>query len=94
MVDLIQHLAVFNDRLRDRILIIDPAHSPSLNMFDLSTPRFETYTREQKEDIQNEIVGLFNYVFASEDYKLTGQMGYRLRLCRPPYPLPTQFDDT
>ena len=89
MVDLIQHLAVFNDRLRDRILIIDPAHSPSLNMFDLSTPRFETYTREQKEDIQNEIVGLFNYVFASEDYKLTGQMGIgfayavRLILSRP-----------
>ena len=89
MVDLIQHLAVFNDRLRDRILIIDPAHSPSLNMFDLSTPRFKTYTPEQKEDIQNEIVNLFNYVFSSEDYKLTGQMGIgfayavRLILSRP-----------
>ena len=89
MVELIQRLAVFNDRLRDRILIIDPAHSPSLNMFDLSTPRFETYTREQKEDIQNEIVNLFNYVFSSEDYKLTGQMAIgfayavRLILSRP-----------
>jgi hypothetical protein len=89
MVDLIQHLAVFNDRLRDRILIIDPAHSPSLNMFDLSTPRFETYSREQKEDVQNEIVSLFNYVFTSEEYKLTGQMGVgfayavRLILSRP-----------
>lgn len=89
MISRIQRLAVFDQRLRDRILIIDPAQSPSLNMFDMSTPRFDAYSPEEKESIQSEIVGLFNYIFASEDYDLTSQMGLaftfavRLMLCRP-----------
>ena len=84
MIDRIQKLAVFDTKLRDRILIIDPAHSPALNMFDVSTPRFERYTDEQKEDVQTEVVDLFNYIFASEDYDLSSQMGlaftYAVRL--------------
>jgi hypothetical protein len=89
MISRIQRLAVFDQRLRDRILIIDPAQSPSLNMFDMSTPRFDAYSSEEKESIQSEIVGLFNYIFASEDYDLTSQMGLaftfavRLMLSRP-----------
>ncbi len=84
MVDRIQRLAVFNDRLKDRILIIDPAHSPALNMFDVSNPRFNSYSPEQKESLQSEVVGLFNYIFASKEYDLSGQMGlgfaYAVRL--------------
>lgn len=89
MVGLLQRLALFNTRLRDRLVIIDPAHSPSLNMFDFSNPRFEAYTPEQKEDTQSEIVSLFNYVFGAQDYDLSGQMGLafaystRLMLSRP-----------
>jgi hypothetical protein len=75
MVEAIQKLAVFDGRLKDRILIIDPAHSPALNMFDISSPRFEAYTPDQREDIQTEINALFNYIFASGEYDLTGQMG-------------------
>lgn len=89
MVGRIQRLAMFNDRLRERLLIIDPAHSPSLNMFDVSNPRFASYSSEQKESTQTELVGLFNYIFASKDYNLTGPQGLgfayavRLILSRP-----------
>ena len=75
MVEAIQRLAVFSDRLKDRILIIDPAQAPALNMFNISSPRFEAYTSDQREDVQTDINALFNYIFASGEYDLTGQMG-------------------
>lgn len=89
MTGRIQRLAIFEKRLRDRILIIDPAQSPSLNMFDVSTPRFEAYSPEQKEDVQTEVIRLFSYVFDSADYDLTANMrapfqaAVRLMLSRP-----------
>ena len=88
MIEHIQRLQVFNERLRDRILIIDPAHSPSLNMFDLSAPRYDSYSSDQKEDIQTELTTLFNYIFASGEYDLTGQQGtafaYAVKLIMSP----------
>ena len=70
--------------MKDRILIIDPAQAPALNMFNISSPRFEAYTSEQREDVQTDINALFNYIFASGEYDLTGQMGvafsYAIRL--------------
>ncbi|MBX3498130.1 MAG: type IV secretion system DNA-binding domain-containing protein [Alphaproteobacteria bacterium] len=75
MTGRLQKLALFNERLRDRIVIIDPAHAPSLNMFDVFTPRFERYTADERENLQSEIVSLFRYVFASSEYDLTAQMG-------------------
>ena len=59
----------------DKIFIIDPARSPSLNMFDFTAARFKAYGPDQKEDFETEVTNLFNYVFASENYDLTGQMG-------------------
>jgi hypothetical protein len=91
MVDRIQHLALFNDRLKERLLIIDPAYSPALNMFDVSSPRFSSYTPEQKEGVQSDIIGLFDYIFASKEYDLSGQQGLgfiyavRLILAHPGY---------
>lgn len=75
MVGLIQRLAVFNGPLRDRLVIIDPARPPALNMFDIWSPRFDKYSEEQREALQTDIIALFNYIFESEDYDLTGQMG-------------------
>ena len=84
MTSRIQRLAMFDGHLSDRILIIDPALSPSLNMFDISTPRFQAYTADQREDIQTDVIALFNYIFDSEEYDLTSQMGlaftYAVRL--------------
>lgn len=91
MVERIQKLAVFHGSLQDRILIIDPAHSPALNMFDVSNPRFNSYSAEQKESVQSDIIGLFNYIFSSKDYDMSGQQGLglayavRLILSRPGY---------
>lgn len=75
MTDLIQKLAVFNDKLKDRLLIIDPAHSPALNMFDVSNPRLQNYSDEIREDVESELVALFNYIFSSSKYDLSAQMG-------------------
>lgn len=73
MVQRIQRLAVFNDRLRDRLLIIDPELDPvpALNMFDMTSPRLSTYTARQREVIESEVINLFNYVFSSIDNPLT-----------------------
>jgi hypothetical protein len=75
MAGRIQRLAVFNDRLRDRLLIIDPAHSPSLNMFGVANPRLKAYSAEVREDVESELIALFNYIFASSEYDLSAQMG-------------------
>jgi len=75
MIDTIQRLEIFDGKLRDRILIVDPAYSPSLNMFDFSAERFNAYTQDQKEDVQTDITTLFNYIFDSGEYDLSGQMG-------------------
>ncbi|MGO8866412.1 MAG: hypothetical protein ACLQME_07930 [Alphaproteobacteria bacterium] len=70
----VQRLALFNERLTDRIIIIDPEHdpAPALNMFDVSNPRLQTYSRTAREDVEAEVINLFNYVFASLSTELTG----------------------
>jgi tetratricopeptide (TPR) repeat protein len=89
IIERVQKLAVFNDRLKDRIVILDPAGSPSLNMFDISTPRFQAYSEDERENVQTEIIALFNYIFTSTEYDLSSQMGVafayavRLVLSRP-----------
>ena len=75
MVRRIQRLAIFNQQLKDRLVIIDPELDPvpALNMFDISNPRFQAYDATLRESIESEIVGLFNYVFSSTDNPLTAQ---------------------
>ena len=85
MIKNICRLANFNyPELRDRLVIVDPVHSPPLNMFDLSNPRFQSYSDEQRESVYTEIIQLFTYIFESKDYDLSGQMGlafsYAVRL--------------
>jgi len=75
MIKAIQQLQIFDGRLRDRLIILDPAHSPALNMVDFSAPRFKHYSDDQREDMEAEVTRLFEYVFASKDYDLSGQMG-------------------
>lgn len=72
MISRFQQLAIFNRELRDKLLIIDPAHAPALNMFDYSAPRYAKLTADEREDLQVDVVALFNYVF--EGYALTPQM--------------------
>jgi hypothetical protein len=84
MIRRLQQLEFFNTRLKDRLLIIDPAYSPAINMFDVSNPRYQTYSADMREDVETEVVALFNYIFSAADYELTSQMGtafsYAVRL--------------
>ena len=71
-----QRLAVFDGRLRNRIIIIDPEHHPppALNMFDISTSQFNGYSLAQRAAVQVELVELFKYIFSSIDNPLTDPM--------------------
>ena len=72
----IQRLAIFNDRLKDRLIIIDPESDPvpALNMFDMSNPRMSEYSTNMREAIEGEVIALFNYVFSSIQNPLTTRM--------------------
>lgn len=76
MVQRIQKLALFNGRLKDRLLIIDPELDPvpALNPFDISAARFGAYESVQREQIQGEVIDLFNYVFSTINNPLTTRM--------------------
>ena len=77
LVKKIQTLALFNDRLKERIVIIDPEHTPvpALNMFDTSNPRLQGYSDAMRAAIETEIVTLFNYIFTSAQNDLTSRQG-------------------
>jgi len=77
LVKRIQALAIFNDRLKDRIVIIDPEHDPvpALNMFDVSNPRLQGYSQSVRDEVETEIVSLFNYIFTSAQNDLTSRQG-------------------
>ena len=76
MVQRIQRLAVFNEHLKDRLVIIDPEQDPvpALNMFDVSNPRFSAYDEGLRERMQGEVIDLFNYVFSTVKNPLTTRM--------------------
>jgi hypothetical protein len=77
LVRKIQRLALFNEKLRDKIVILDPEHEsvPALNMFDVETPRMATYSAGVRESVETEIVSLFNYIFTSAQNDLTSRQG-------------------
>jgi hypothetical protein len=68
MLSKISHLAIFNDALRDRLIIIDPRdveHPPALNMFDVNLERISRYGAADREQILNGVVELYEYFFGS-----------------------------
>jgi hypothetical protein len=68
LIQRLQKLAVFdpdNGRLRDRLVIVDPAHSPALNMFDTSGFRVN----------ENQTIDIFQYMFASKMNPRTPKQG-------------------
>jgi hypothetical protein len=76
MIERLQRISIFTDRLKDRIVIIDPERSPApaLNMFDINTPRMQGYTPDMRERVETDIVGLFAYVFSSIQNPLSDPM--------------------
>jgi hypothetical protein len=75
MIDTIQRLKVFSERLKDRIVIVDPEQipAPALNPFEIPTERMAGYTQNIRESIEAEVVDLFGYVFSSIAREMTGR---------------------
>jgi len=83
LVERIQKLDVFNPetgRLKDRLVIIDPTHSPppALNMFDPASKRFQMYSEQVRQQIENQTISTYAYVFSSVSSTLTAkqQVGF------------------
>ncbi len=73
MLDNIQRLALFNGKLADRLVIIDPIYNPCLNMFDTTTERLKNYSQTDREQIEAGIIELYNYVFGAIAAELTSK---------------------
>jgi hypothetical protein len=76
MIERLQRISLFNDRLKDRVVLIDPERFPvpALNMFDINTPRMQGYTSDMRERVESDVIGLFSYVFSSIQNPLTDPM--------------------
>ena len=97
MLAKIQRLEIFA-RDPDRLVIIDPEHNPSLNIFDMTTDRFADYSPIVREQVEAEIIELYTYVFGAIASELTAKQGtafafvVRLMLSIPGATLHTLLD--
>ena len=74
MLRKIQQLSLFNSRLTDRLIIIDPEqYSPALNMFDTTNSRAATYSTLHREQLEAGVIELYNYVFAAIAAEMTSR---------------------
>jgi hypothetical protein len=74
MIDRLQRLAVFNPddgRLKDRIVVVDPLQCPAINMFDPGTKRLQLHSDMLRQQIENQAVEQFGYIFSSVGNELT-----------------------
>jgi hypothetical protein len=74
LIDKLQRLAVFNGRLKDRLIVIDPADNPALNFLDVG------------DDMSAGVVESFKYLMSALSSELTTKQGtasaYLLMLTR------------
>ena len=75
MLNKIERLALFDGVLADRLIIIDPEDDepPSLNMFDMQTPRLAGYSRNVREQVEASVIELYTYLFGALDSTLTAK---------------------
>jgi hypothetical protein len=73
MLDKIQRLALFNDKLAQRLVVIEPIYTPALNMFDTSGDRLKKYTRDIREQVEASVIELYNYIFGAIASELTSK---------------------
>jgi hypothetical protein len=76
MLRKIERLAVFADKLADKLIIIDPEdveHPPALNMFDTANARLADYSLAHKEQIEAGVIELYNYIFAAIAAEMTSR---------------------
>ncbi len=73
MLDKIQRLALFNGKLADRLILIDPTLVPALNVFTDTPARLQKYTGFIREQIEADVIQLYNYVFGAIASELTSK---------------------
>jgi hypothetical protein len=74
LVERISRLALFDGRLADRIIIVDPTHAqlPALSMFSMPAAITDPTTRAR---VLNHLIETFAYIFSSADAQLTQRQG-------------------
>lgn len=70
MLQTIQKLKIFKDD-PDRLVIIDPALNPALNMFDMTTDRRANYSQEIREQVEATTLQQFTYIFSALETELS-----------------------
>ncbi len=81
MLAKIQRLELFAKN-PDRLIIVDPEHDPSLNMFDVATDRFVDYSPIVREQVEAGIIELYGYIFGALGVRAHGQARNRLHVRR------------
>lgn len=69
MVEPLAHLSIFFEKLRDRIVIIDPVDKPALSLFKTTS------------DNPAELIQSFSYIFSTANQKMTGQQATCFAFC-------------
>ncbi len=73
MLHNIQQLAIFNDKLADRLVIVDPSFVPALNVFTDTADRMKKYTLAIREQVEADVIQLYNYIFGAIASELTSK---------------------
>jgi hypothetical protein len=74
MLGKIQRLALF-EADPERLVIVDPEHNPSLNMFNMTTDRLADYSPIVREQVEAGIIELYSYIFGALASELTAKQG-------------------
>jgi hypothetical protein len=73
MLDKIQRLALFNGKLADRLIIVDPSLVPALNVFTDTADRLKNYSAAIREQVEADVIQLYNYIFGAIASELTSK---------------------
>lgn len=73
MLDKIQRLALFNEKLADRLVIVDPSLVPALNVFTDTADRMKKYSAAIREQVEADVIQLYNYIFGAIASELTSK---------------------
>src|ERR1700730_8939594 len=73
MLAKIQRLALFNEKLADRLVIVDPSLVPALNVFTDTADRLKKYSVAIREQVEADVIQLYNYIFGAIASELTSK---------------------
>jgi hypothetical protein len=81
MIERLSHLAIFEKELKDRIVILRPTDTPALNMFHAAWRWNRMYSEQTKQQIEQQVISNFAYIFSTLDASLTQKMSVPFLFC-------------